>query len=448
MFEENLIKIIASNLASKGRVVSVENGSIFEAINTLPDREKRISEVAELIGNNVKADLLLLKSKLLPEMEKFNTLVNDKLKEYKPVKRADKYYIKELSIPNIIKELKDQNQIGNGQKVDELPISVVSIDLLENWKEYLQHTNQAININMAQILNTYTDENLKSLWNKVFSNVSKSNEILNGYLYSTIENIEELLIIWLLTTNLLKNTPSNLKVSDDTFYSVMTTLKNSIAGRLNYVYEQYNEDTTYGKVIISVRNTDRYLKDGYVINVNKDAYDDFINQGGDSEAILGMVAGKYDFTLEKSLVKNILLESEKYKDAWKRFATTSDTLDKLDEPNRYKLIYSIALKELLEKIPEDLKDVIKIDAVKADELFNKLLNEKPGYELVEIDEIGLQLFQYILVPDTNFGIYVTNMLTYKKMNPELTTPQTASLASIDLILTYLLNQVSISEFKN
>jgi len=147
-------------------------------------------------------------------------------------------------------------------------------------------------------------------------------------------------------------------------------------------------------------------------------------------------------------VKNILKSSDVYKDSWTRFTVTSDTLDKLDEPKRYKVIYSIALKELMEKITEDLKDLIRIPFSKADELFNKLLDEKPGYELVEVDEIALNLFQYILVPHTNFGVYVTNMLTYKKMNPDLTTPQTASLATIDLILTYLLTQINIKEFKS
>lgn len=443
---KSVVSIIANDLASKNKVLSVENGSIFEYVSPMGENEKRINEVAEIIGNSVRTDLLVLKNKLYPEMEKYITLVDENLKNTKPEKRADKYYIKELNIPDIIKELKDQNYVTSSTNVADLPITTLSIDLVENWKDYLVHNNQVINSYMNQILNSYSDENLRLIWLKIFSNVSKSNDAIGNLLYSGIETIEELLIVWLLTTNLLKNKPSGIKVNSDTFDSVMETLRTNVANRISYIYNEYSENENLGMLIISVRNSDRYLKEGFVINVNKDVYNDFIEKGGNAEIVLGMVAGKHSYAYEKGLAKNILTQADEYKNSWNKFVTLSDTLDKLDEPKRYKISYSIALTKLYEQFPDDLKDIIKLDLDKAEELLLKHLDSKPDYELVEIDELALELFQYILVPQTNFGTYVTNMMGYKKMNPDLTTAQTASLATIDLILTYLLNHVSVNNF--
>lgn len=433
------LKILASDLAEKNKVVSFKDNSLFDAIEFGGYNEKLTSELANKIALGVKNDLMLIKGKMLPLMTEYSNYLSDKIANAKEASEISLYKVHEQNIPDVIKEMQDKNIINPKRATAELPVSNVSVPVPSEdvIMDMFKHSITSINTYAASVVSTYTKEEVSKLWEKYLTNISRSNSAIDMMSFNST-SFRDLVMLFLVLSNLKQDRIAGVKASEDVYKEVVSKFYSEVLNTIAVKIEKYNTDIRTKKLVTDI-------KDKYTIVVNASVYDDFLDAGGQPEVLFGLLLNRPE-NVSGFLRKNIEVKQDEYLAAWNKKVKTVRMNSKYSELKKYEAVYSISLSHLFkELIPGDLEKIANTDIIAAENGLKEKLKSEPINEVMDVDYMAREILAHLVFPQTNFHRFTDYMMEYTKLDSKLTPQEAASFASIDMIMDYLLQQVNTEE---
>jgi len=430
------LKIMATDLADKNKVVSFKQNSLFDALEFDRGNEKLLSELSKKISISVQNDLGLIKGKIIPLMQEYVAYLNDRVLNSKETSETSLFNVIENNIPDVVKEMQDKNIINPKRAVSELPVSQVNIPVPSKdvIRSVFKHKINSIAVYGNKIVSSYDDEALATLWEKYFSNISKSNASIDDLYYSST-GFNELVMVFLALSNLREERVAGVRVNESIYKEVVNKFYSEVLNYIAIRIEKYSNEVKTNKLVNSFKNQ-------YTVVVNADVYDVFLNNGGSPEVLFGLLLNKPN-NVTGLILKNIELRKDEYLSTWNKKVKVTRMNSKFGELKKYQAIYSISLRHLFDELlPDDLKELVSSDINQAETILADILKKEPIDEVMDTQYMAKEILEHILFPETNFKRFTSYMLEYQKLDNTITPKDAASFASLDMIMDYLLQQVN------
>lgn len=435
----DILKRIAEELAKKNQYIMPKPGSVFEALSTVGTNIDDYNTIANAIAIKLGNEVSLIKNKMFPLLWKYSDMVKEIVSGIQDDNELTKYTIKEISIPTIVEELKNEKYLAPVRSVYELPVTFLSIPTpsLETIGEFFKPKfNATVNSYAKGLVEQYTAEKFISLWEKYFLNVSKTNVNFETLGYGTISKLDDVLLLLIAVSYLKDNVPAGVMMPEDEYFKTMIFIYQELLNHISRAYDSYQFDVKYNRLILD--STDRYE-----IVVNKDVYNAFLEAGGTPEAILGKMSE--DTTrANDNMMKDILVNIETYVTSWNNKNKVARVAAIANNVSKYRTAYYLSVHKFYnELMTKDLEEYAEMEPNNARKNFMDYINTKSQADILDVDYMSMEFFGHIVFPNTNLHRFQHYMLDYKKILPDLTPDETASFAACDLIMDYMLNQVDV-----
>lgn len=400
-------------------------------------------DLAKKIGELALSEVNLFKNTYNESMFKYIDRVNFFLEENKTLDLASKYSIMETTKPEVLKLLKEQGYFKDVNGYGDLGTAAVVIPVPENITDFLYAT-ETIFINITQDLKSkYNTETLKGVWSDVLTNVSNGNNELDSLFYSSSDKLDKLLILLAFVNFIIENAKVEDMVFTSAQLSVMKTLKYNIFVALCNLSNTLDKNSELGLLISYVNTLDNGISNVYV---DKDNYDKFLEEGGTVECLLGFLLSKFTTTSNNNnTYKEILEDRENYTLQYNSMLSTDKIRRAVDTNNKLINYYSIALSELYRDFSDEAKSIYIPDINAADKILDEILYDKSDNEQLNVEQVSYELFMKISTMK-NYSKFMGYMSEISKSNPELDPKQCATLAFVDLVLSFTLEQLSIVKY--
>lgn len=435
----DIIEIIAKELAAKNKIVTFNQGSIFESLSSSIATPEDLNAVCKAISGKLVNEVTLIKTKMIPFMVNVVAVIDSKIKKYQPDSEAAKYKIEEFDVPAIVNELKNRNEVTLKRPVREYGIAVLSIPTpTENIKELFTQEHPILNSLGQQVVNKYSDEYLTNLWDKYLSNISKSNINLNKLPFNLLLSMDDLVLLYLLVVNLKDNKPSGVPSSDSVYKDIMNHFYLEI---LNYFAMALDTLETYRRLNRLVID----IKDKYTIVVDKKVLNEVIDSSFNVEILLGMLV-RGNLSASEMLYPNIVVNADKFRAEWNNLVKLDRMSVKQKESSMFGTLYHLVLKDVYEKmIPKDLEEFVVYDLVKATEVLEYKLSILPLSDITNTNYMAREIVAHMVFPTSNFHKFTDYMIEYSKLDDSLTQTEAAGFAVIDILLDYLTGQLTTKD---
>lgn len=435
----DIIEIIAKELAAKNKIVTFNQGSIFESLSSSIATPEDLNAVCKAISGKLVNEVTLIKTKMIPFMVNVVAVIDSKIKKYQPDSEAAKYKIEEFDIPAIVNELKNRNEVTLKRPVREYGIAVLSIPTpTENIKELFTQEHPILNSLGQQVVNKYSDEYLTNLWDKYLSNISKSNINLNKLPFNLLLSMDDLVLLYLLVVNLKDNKPSGVPSSDSVYKDIMNHFYLEI---LNYFAMALDTLETYRRLNRLVID----IKDKYTIVVDKKVLNEVVDSSFNVEILLGMLV-RGNLSASEMLYPNIVVNADKFRAEWNNLVKLDRMSLKQKESSMFGTLYHLVLKDVYEKmIPKDLEEFVVYDLVKATEVLEYKLSILPLSDITNTNYMAREIVAHMVFPTSNFHKFTDYMIEYSKLDDSLTQTEAAGFAVIDILLDYLTGQLTTKD---
>lgn len=436
---DDIIEIIAKELAAKNKIVTFNSGSIFESLSSAIATPEDLNAICKSISNKLVNEITLIKTKMIPFMGNVNLLIESKIKKYQPESEVVKYKIVEFDIPAIVTELKKNKEILTKRPVRELSASVLSIPTpTENIKEYFVQQHPILNSLAQQVVCKYTEEELTQVWEKYLTNISKSNVNFNKLPFNLILSMDDIVLLYLLVVNLKENKPAGVVSSDSVYKDVMEHLYLELLNLLAMAIDNVETYRRLNKLVIDI-------KDKYTIVIDKKVLEEVANESYSPETILGMLV-RGNLSASEMIYSNIVTNSDKYRAEWNNLVKLDRMAIKQKESSMFSTLYILTLKDVFEKmIPRDLEEYVTYDLEAATEVLNEKLKTLPLSDLTNVSYMAREIVAHLVFPESNFHKFTDYMMEYSKLDDTLTPQEAAGFAVIDILLDYLTGQINTGD---
>ena len=279
---DDIIEIIAKELANNNKIVSFQVGSIFESLSSSTATQEDINTICKSISQKLMNEVVLIKTKMIPFMSNVVLLVESKVKKYSPDSEVNKYKVVEFKVPKLVEELVSKKEITTKRPVREYSNSILTIPTpTENIRDMFILENPVYNTYASEVVAKYSDEELAKIWDKYLTNISKSNNELSSLSFNSIIRMEEIVLLYILCINLKDKKPANVVSPDNVYIDVMSHLELEL---LNYLAIGLDTLATYRRLNRLVID----IKDKYTIVLDKVILDQVATESFNVEVILGM----------------------------------------------------------------------------------------------------------------------------------------------------------------
>lgn len=434
----NGYELIVKKLTSENKVIKIKPNSVFSGLDAFSNKEEMINPIVKALSVKLLGQISLMRNKIKIFMEDFEDAVTEKVKEYSPPSELSKYNIEVLNIPTAVDALKSNNILVDSRSPIPLPNDTFNLEAPADLVRYAQHTNNEVNTYVQMIISKEDSDYLNKLWDKYLSNISSSNLNISNMGVNVMLKLEDYVVLYVILDNLKTTKPDNCTIPDTAYFGRINHFQSEVANYLAMGSTLFNNGRTTRKLVIAI-------PDQYTVLVDEEMYNKFLQEGGSSEAVLGILLDPPGQLPNKYTVDYMLDSKEMYKNMWEQRANLIRYKEVDNNLNRYRVCYSMVLSDINKNIPGSVRDLIKMDQ---DEINNKLpefLNTLDKSVLCDVTLASREIIGRFLLPDTKFYSYTGSMLDYKKLNPELEPNEAASYATIDLILDYLLDQIELGE---
>lgn len=427
------IKLIASELANKNRILEPKDNSVIKLV--LGANVTEFNNVVEEIASKVTNEIGVYKNIFMPMLKEYIEIVNNIIVDRSPKSDISKYRINVVAIPDYIKELVKKGAVPNNGNIFELPISSLSIPAPDNIRDYFKSTSASEYMLIEELLTNKSDEDLKNIWEKYLLNVSGTNDAITNFRYKALGNIEEAALLIALVSNLKVNPPEKYNVKPDTYNNIMQTFYRKLMEDISLAIEEYD---SLVDINILFLNSD----DKYTINVIKPVYNKFLKDAS-VDVLLGYAISE-DKSAANRALNNVLVKKDEYLNKWNSHVKLTNLANKLESSNLYRLAYTFAVPELLKDIPSSVAEYISDDTDfirNYVEGFVKALNADQLHDVYKTSSYILATM--IMDKNNNFYRFLLSMEEYKRLDKTLDQKETASLATLDLITKYILQQLEL-----
>jgi len=300
----------------------------------------------------------------------------------------------------------------------------------------LKVPNTILNSYLQDIVVKYTKDEIKAIADKYLLNISNTNETIDMMNIRVNSNSDEIIMMFAIADNLLSNQPSSVRLSTGKYKSILSVLVSELLNTMAILDNNITTGAALKRLVLSI-------KDPYTIVVNGILYEEFLKENS-SEVILGMLVSGVD-TLNESRIDNIIINKDKYQNAWNSAIKLAIVTASRNKNKSYKIAYELGIRELVSHIPDTLNDVLYTNSRTCSDDIIKLLNDTDRSDITNVEKIAREVVGLILFPTTNFYKFTGYMLDYRKDNPSITPEEAATLAGIDMVVDYVLQQVTIKE---
>lgn len=432
---QDVLTILNKEISSKNLIITSKPNSIFSLLEQTPNE---LGPIAKAISTKVSAELILIRTKLIPFMNELVEQIENKLAEFSEENELAKYKIVTVNYPVVIDELETLGKLPPQREprtigVTQLGIPTPDISVIAR---YFKNQNASIDAYNMFLIDNYKPEGLAALWDKYLVSMSGSNTNIASLGLDTVDKVNDLILLLTALDNL---TIEHMETNNTPLLGIMQALRDEIANYLLIVKNSVLQNRSIERVILSVRDTVAY--------VDEDNYNKFLDSGKTSDVILGYIlSGKYD-PLNSTLTA-LTNNAQDYVNAWRAKVNMSNYAETVKAYNKYKVLYELILRELFNpelKIPLDLQELVEVDYPKAHETLAKILKELSNTEMLDINMVARLMVGEVIFPNTNFASFSKNMIEYGKLNKDISPADAATYASIEFILDFLLQQVELGD---
>ena len=439
MLKESM-KLIGQEIANNGKVISFVNNSIFNVIEDTAGKTSNTKETANIEYINRLSTLLsntvsYYKNKLLPFLLEYREEVNKITLNRLGQVVINDINIEQVSISSLVTELMDKEIVGQSSSLVELPINMLSISLPEDPMSYVKSDSPILDKYLKDLLevNGYGEEEVIKLWEKYLLNVSSSNDAITNIRYNIPINIDELTILFMLVRNIKDNAPSTITINLSSYTKVMNEFYTKLRNDITYAVEVIKRDISKNRVIFRIKEKTVY--------VNRPIFNKYLKDNK-VEGILGLAVSEDKDKLIKYYLDELIRETNKHLASWSKYTNLKKL--SINETSIYRNAYAFALKELYTNTDEDVMEKLKYkELLKAESEILECVSTMSLAELKDINKTTIVLLLELLEEDNNFGMYINSIYNYNKTLDNLQPNQAASLATLDLLLGYLLQQVVV-----
>lgn len=429
---QDVTTIIAKQLASENKVISIKDNSILEELE-LNNSDEHISNISTRIAEKINNELILVKNKLKPMMDEFIKEVKDNIDKIALDSELSKYNIVVFDYPKVIEELSSSGEISSPRTVGTLPDGSASLPTppVESIREIFLHTSASVNTYAKPILDKKSNEELVNLFNKYFNLISETNPAIQQLGVDSMFNYDELILVYMACNRIMDAGGLN-----DQQLKMVSALHSELSNHLSIVKQLFENSRAMHKIVLSI-------KEG-TVNVDNDTYKRYLDEGGIQEPLLGMgVLNIQDSSLYT--YESIISKKPEYIEAWYNKVKLSQYAQEESNIRRHRVAYDIVLIKFFEDgwLPNDLKDFVTIDYQTANKMFKDVLQEISRADELDVGYVVRELFGRVLFKDTNFKRFADGITEHVRINPDSTPADAATFASLEFILGYLLDQVKV-----
>lgn len=437
MFNIEKLKIIADNLTTDGRSLSIPASSVLTS--RINGSEKIASSIAETLGR----ELWYIKGKVIPAIKEYATIVKNKIEAGKEPSILSKYNIAIMEIPEFISLGYERNLYtkltnvtlprGGVLRIPTVPPTVIRT-------QYLKSDIPSISNAISTYAAVFTDQFLASVWEKYIENISIDNSAF-GMLGREVANGipgSELFALTILLPNIKSNPPEGARARSvdifDMYINAVTTL---VYSKLDAFVERYN---MYERREILVSTMSNYET---VALVPRTMYTKFINEGGSPEVIYGHLIANGPKTATYSY-SDVVDNADNNIKTWENEVKKERIVAKQNEKHRYKMAYVLCMDEMFSNY-FDAATISELGFIK--DTYNthitSLTNNVTDETLFDIPGFAERAIGTLVFAHTNTYRFLQYMRDAAALDHNITPNEAASYASLQLIIDYLLTQVTV-----
>jgi len=427
-----IVKLIASELAAKGKVVEPTANSVMRLLNTHTAEEVNI--LANKIADKVGVEIGLYRNVFMPVYVSYIEAVNKVLESKKPKNPIHDYKVTVVDIPDYVKHLMSKGTIHANATYVELPVSNVIIPApKENIRSYFKVASTSEQTYVDELLSIYSDDDLRNIWEKYLLNVSGSNDNIANLPYTDLSNMNDVALLFTLVSNIKTNIPDGVSVNEGTYSKVMRNFYNALVADLAILTRTFNDYVKSKRLVIKLTDTE--------VKVVKPIYNVFLKEQR-VEVLLGLlITGPKN--INSLLLNDILVNANNYLNAWEQKVRLTNISMKLEHKNSYKLAYKFAIPLLMEEIADSAKKYVSGTVTELELDVEEYLNTLDSDGVMEIEEVAAFVVPNIVMEESNFYEFLTSMIEYKELDDKLSNKEAASLATLDLIVDYITQQLLV-----
>lgn len=433
---KNILNHVAETFSAENLVLDTSIGSLS---NLGYDDNQTVTEIGNRIGEAVFLEVNTYKTDLLPMMNKFVLESSNKVAEYTERNPGELYNIIEVEKATIISELDKINALPVNYNLGSIPKLEIILATPEDLVNVIDHEDNIIKTLITSIAGKFDKMYLENLFRTTFGYMSEDNDRLVNLFYGNQSDVDDMSLVYGIGKGILKSKVINGETIPEGYLAVINIVVTNIAIALAKLNKSMSTDITNGIMFYGITPVDGGF---YNITLNKEVYNSFIEEGGTVETVLGFVING-NFATDNRNKKYFLENKTTLETLWNNHLQTSVVNAKYEMVHKIRSIYSIVLTDIVKDVPDTLKHIFVSNVTEANTILLKILDSMVGIDTLDREVVGVKLFS-ALSHNTKFGKYINSMLELNKINPDLTPQQCASLATCDLIIDYLSEQVGVS----
>lgn len=437
---ENTILLIAEAITGKNKIIKPKPNSVFEYIDLIQGDNDKVQELSRTIGEKLGNEVELIKNKLLPFMKEAQKVIDDKVANYARDTESSKYKIVEFDMPVIISNLKEAGIMpanpGEPNRLQEESLNIPPVSKLDLSK-YLELSNAVITSSLHVEIGRLSDDDILQLWEDYLGNISSGNTKLSLLLSDPVSNIRTIVILYAIVVNLLDNKPSDVDASDDKYYGILKQFRDELMNYMALADRTFNRGREKDRLVVG------YSADGYTIKVDEKLYQKFIDEKYTPEVLLGLLVSNSRNDVDYMFYDKIIANADILTEEWKKKIKIEHYSETIKTISMYKAVYTIALPEIIELLPSDLREIFDFSPAEAALRLEEKLNNEKDSEIVDSTYMAREIVGYVLFPQTSFHKFTGYMIEIEKLNPEFEPKEIANFATVELLLNYLTDQLVI-----
>lgn len=426
---DNTVEVIAEELAKTNVVLTPVHDSVVTSL--LDNDSGYVDELTTALSNTIRKKIGVIKTDMMPAAIDYADAVSAELDRVTPTNPVSEVVVRRVFKYDIIEQLVEQSHIPAYMPAGAIPrIPETSLSIVLTPAEVASKAKFNSVILDTMLEDVIADKNSAELHRIVapmLELVGRENSMLGKMATSAVTELHNNIIRLAVVTNIAGDPDTDYK---EEWMTALGDLRRFISllivrgtGELDTAVESKRLVLGYGdnELIVSM---------------------DVLSEALDSvefDSIIGTYFVPRHDRMSNTYLNAIIANKAILEETYKREYSRAEAVIVTGLRDRLMALYPAALPVLYNTLPDTLADVT-VPVNKAPEIINMILSPLSLTELSDIPTVCRHIAGSLVV-DTYFIEFTDKMNELSVINPDLSSDDVASLASLDMILEYLLQQV-------
>lgn len=402
-------------------------------------------KMIEVISKSIINQLGVIRSEIIPNIKSFYEKLKETIKAYNSNNPLLDISIVSRSIPEILNTDEFRKLLDSFK--DIIPVEPIKFTGLNSYSDDLMNRVNAASREYYQ--ENYHDANiLDKIYNGTYSNIFYGLDSLSYKINSTMHHdiLEEALGKYLMLDFISSHEDLAVELinadSLDHLRNVFSSIKRYLLSILARNKDLIENRSNGGNGLLVI-NYDRYAK---TINVNAEVYQNFLNNGGCPEVILGVFASSKSSPSDY-FYQNLIDLKDKYLENFHQYSRIEEETRKLNYYDAFKTFFRLLFLQETSNYSEFEKEYHNLNPG-AQERIIDLLNEKLDKVYIDAIKDDSALYNTVARILTSTRYYYTdahNLLKYidEEHTDDKDISSTVAIAVIYYLVDYFVDQMTV-----